>query len=115
MRNLILILCFFISVNVISQSRTAYVLIKEKKGEFSCPNQQTDFRIHFLNSKLDYQRRQKVLEVFKNRLISGLDKKQYRVRVRTVLMDQSDYLAIYQYDYRYAEKKDPKCTVQFDL
>jgi hypothetical protein len=57
---------------------------------------------------MTYEQKQKMLNVFKERLKAGNDK--LRIRDHQVSMNQNDYLVFYEYTYRYSENKKPKCT-----
>ena len=98
----------FIFHHTYSQSRTVYVLIKEQKAKsWSCPDQQIAFKILPLSSRLDYHKKQKVLNVFKKRFKANED--DVRIKEYSVTMKQNDYLVFYEYKYRYLEKEVSKC------
>ncbi len=109
MKNTIALTLLFFALIANAQKRKAYVLIKEKKGNsWSCPDQQIDYRVHFLNSKMDYTKRRKVLDVFINRFKGS--EKNIRIKDYEVWMQQDDYLVFYEYVYKYTNKKDSKCN-----
>lgn len=104
----------FLFTNLLmGQSRTAYVLIKEKKGEhWYCPNQQISFKTHFISKDLSHDKHKKTLNVFKERLLAG-DTKNYRIKERTVYMQQQDYLVFYTYKFQYKKESNSNCSKNY--
>jgi hypothetical protein len=98
----------FSGVSIKAQSRTCYVLIKKVKApSFSCIDQDKEYIIQHINNKLDYKKKQKLLNVFKNRLKAG-DKKN-SIKQEAVTMDQNDFLVVYEFLYKYSDTVNEKC------
>ena len=102
------LIMIFVLYSSYAQTRTIQILIKQQKGSsWSCPSQQTGYKTHQLSSNLSYDKKQKVLDVFKERLKGGDDN--VTIKSYSVSMKQNDYLVFYKYTYRYSETTHSEC------
>lgn len=109
MRVYSLIILLSLSFSNPAQKRTATVMIKQiKSSSWSCPDQQTDFKVYTLSDSLSYDQRKKTKEVLKDRFKSNNDKN--KILSYDVSLNQNDFLVIYEYYYQYSDKRRDGCT-----
>lgn len=93
---LLFVFSFFISAFLHSQIPIYYVLVNNQKLNSWC-KVDTDFKTFTLSSKIDYKKRNKIIEAFKKQMNSSEYK---NVKDTEFYLSKTDYIIVYEYIFK---------------
>lgn len=80
-----------------AQNAYFYILVKQQKVKSWC-TKDVGFKTHTLHPKMDSEKRNKVIEVFKKRLSNNVESE--KVKTLDFSITNKDYVVIYEYEFK---------------